>query len=94
VPQWQSLQVGQRLNAEPTGQNWMTVELVEPNRTLVLRENTELPSGHSFDPQTGLKSRVYLDGIWGFYLRPAASTTGWAIGCRCGRRARRARTHR
>jgi hypothetical protein len=71
VPEWQSLQVGQRLNSEPTGQNWMTVELVEPNRTLVLRSNFELPSGHSFDPQPGPMSRVYLDGIWGFYLRPA-----------------------
>ena len=70
VPEWQSLQVGQRLNAEPTGQNWMTVAMLEPNRTLVLRENFELPSGHSFDPQSGPKSRVYLDGIWGFYLRP------------------------
>ncbi len=71
VPQWQSLQTGQRLNAEPAGQNWMTVEVAEPGRTLVLRENFELPSGHSFDPQSGPKSRVYLDGIWGFYLRPA-----------------------
>jgi proline iminopeptidase len=71
VPEWQDLQQGQRLNSEPTGQNWMTVELVEPRRTLVLRSNFELPSGHSFDPQAGPKSRVYLDGIWGFYLQPA-----------------------
>ena len=71
VPEWQSLQVGQRLNAEPTGKNWMTVELLDPNRTLVLRENFELPTGHSFDPRSGPKSRVFLDGIWGFYLQPA-----------------------
>ncbi len=71
VPEWQSLQVGQRLNTEPSGQNWMTVELLEPNRTLVLRSNFELPSGHSFDPRSGPKSRVFLDGIWGFYLRSA-----------------------
>jgi hypothetical protein len=71
VPQWQSLQVGQRLNSEPSGQNWMTVELAEPHRALVLRSNFELPSGHSFDPQSGPRARVYLDGIWGFYLRPA-----------------------
>ena len=69
VPEWQSLQQGQRLNSEPSGQNWMTVAVVEPNRTLVLRSNFELPSGHSFDPRTGPRSRVYLDGIWGFYLR-------------------------
>jgi hypothetical protein len=30
-----------------------------------------LPSGHSFDPRSGPRSRVYLDGIWGFHLRPA-----------------------
>jgi hypothetical protein len=71
MPEWQSLEVGQRLNSEPTGQNWMTVAVVELNRTLVLRSNFELPSGHSFDPRTGPRSRVYLDGIWGFYLRPA-----------------------
>jgi len=73
VPEWQSLEVGQRLNLEPSGQNWMTVAVLEPNRTLVLRSNFELPSGHSFDTQSGPQSRVYLDGIWGFHLRPAPS---------------------
>ncbi len=71
VPEWQSLREGQRLNSEPSGQNWMTVAVVEPNQTLVLRSNFELPSGHSYDPRSGPRSRVYLDGIWGFYLRPA-----------------------
>jgi hypothetical protein len=71
VPEWQNLEAGQGLNSEPAGRNWMTAELIEPNRTLVLRSNFELPSGHSFDPQPGPRSRVYLDGIWGFYLRPA-----------------------
>lgn len=71
VPAWQSLQVGQRLNTEPTGHNWMTVEVIQPDRALVLRSNFELPSGHSFDPHAGPRSRVYLDGTWGFYLRPA-----------------------
>ena len=73
VPERQSLQQGQRLNSEPSGQNWMTVAVVEPNRTLVMRSNFELPSGHSFDPRTGPRSRVYPDGIWGFYLRQAPS---------------------
>jgi hypothetical protein len=90
VPEWQSLQVGQRLNAEPSGQNWMTVELLEPNRTLVLRENFELPSGHSFDPQSGPKSSVYLDGIWGFYLRPAPGRQTRLVAHTRGRTSRQA----
>ena len=71
VPERQHLQQGQRLNSEPGGQNWMTAEVVEPDRTLVLRSATALPSGRSFDPRTAPRPRVYLDGIWGFYLRPA-----------------------
>jgi hypothetical protein len=71
VPEWQSLKEGQRLNSEPSGQNWMTVAVLEPNRALVLRSNFELPSGRSFDPRSGPLSRVYLDGVWGFHLRPA-----------------------
>ena len=38
---------------------------------LVLRSNFELPSGRSFDPRSGPLSRAYLDGVWGFHLRPA-----------------------
>jgi hypothetical protein len=30
-----------------------------------------LPSGRSFDPRTAPLPRAYLEGIWGFYLRPA-----------------------
>jgi hypothetical protein len=71
VPEWQSLQQGQRLNSEPSGKNWMIVEVVEPDRTLVLRSTTALPSCRSFDPRTAPLPRVYLDGIWGFYLRSA-----------------------
>ena len=70
VPEWQHLQQGQRLNSEPSGQNWMTAEVVEPDRTLVLRSTTALPSGRSFDPRAAPLPRAYLDGIWGFYLRP------------------------
>jgi hypothetical protein len=62
---------GQRLNSEPSGQNWMIAEVVEPDRALVLRSTTALLSGRSFDPRTAPPPRVYLDGIWGFYLRPA-----------------------
>jgi len=71
VPQWQSLQTGQRLNAEPAGQNWMTVEVAEPGRTLVLRENFELPSGHSFDPLPAVRPEVPGVPGWDLGLLPA-----------------------
>jgi len=75
VPEGQSLEVGQRLNVSPDGQNWMTVAAVEPGRTLVLRAAAELPSGRSFDPRPADLPRAYLDGIWGFYLQPAPGGT-------------------
>ena len=71
VPEWQNLQVGQRLNVVPGGQGWMTVAMVEPGRALVLRASAELPSGRSFEPRPAHLPRAFLDGIWGFYLQPA-----------------------
>ena len=59
---------------------WRSVALVEDASLsgrlmqqcpLVLRSNFELPSGRSFDPRSGPLSRAYLDGVWGFHLRPA-----------------------
>jgi proline iminopeptidase len=70
VPEWQQLAEGQRLTASRNGLAWFTVAVVEPNRTLVLRSNLELPSGHSFDPRSAFLPRAYLDGIWAFHLRP------------------------
>jgi hypothetical protein len=67
VPEWQDLEVGRHLKG-PT--NWWTVVVVDPNRTLVLQSSYRLPSGQSFDPQSGPLPRVYADGIWGFHLRP------------------------
>ena len=80
--------VGVPLRAEPVGQvgllggckqprreKWMTVAAVEPDHILVLRATTELPSGRSFDPRPADLPRAYLDGIWGFYLRPAPGGT-------------------
>ncbi len=70
VPEWQSVQVGQRLIEASDGRNWFTVELVEPNRTLVLRTIIDLLSGRSVDPNARLP-RAYADGVWSFNLRPA-----------------------
>ncbi|WP_354637178.1 hypothetical protein [Kitasatospora camelliae] len=75
VPEWQSLEEGQRLNAAPDGQSWFAVALQEPGRTLVLRANLELPSGHSFDARSTPLPRAYMDGIWGFHLQPAPGDT-------------------
>jgi hypothetical protein len=70
VPEWQTLEEGQRLYRAPKGPNWWTVVVVEPNRTLVLQTSYGL-TGHSFDRRTGPVPRAYVEGIWGFHLRPA-----------------------
>lgn len=83
VPEWQSLEAGQHLYRvaapalhdagadAPEGPNWWTVAIVEPNRSLVLQTSYALPSGQGFDPQSGPIPRAYVDGTWGFHLRPA-----------------------
>lgn len=72
VPEWQSLEVGQRLGAPAlAGENWFTVVHVEPCRSLVLRGAYGMFSGRAFDPGAGPIPRVYVDGIWGFHLTPA-----------------------
>ena len=68
VPEWQRLEEGQQLKG-PT--NWWTVVMLAPSRTLVLQTAYELPSGQGFDPRSGPPPRAYMDGIWGFHLRPA-----------------------
>jgi hypothetical protein len=70
VPQWQNLQQGQRLNSMGNGRNWMTVAILEPGRTLVLRSIYEVPSFRTFDPRSGPPPRACVDAIWGFHLRP------------------------
>ncbi|NBM17909.1 SRPBCC family protein [Streptomyces sp. GC420] len=70
VPEWQSLKVGQRLVADRMGRVWFTVAVLEPDRTLVLRSDLGLPSGHSFDVPDRPWPQAYMDGVWGFHLRP------------------------
>jgi hypothetical protein len=70
VPEWQSLEVGQHLAQSPDGKNWFTVVAVEPGRTLVLRSNLDVSTGHSYDPAGSAPPRAYLDGIWSFHLSP------------------------
>jgi hypothetical protein len=69
VPEWQSLRVGQRLTG-PT--NWWTVVVLRPRSALVLRSSYGLLTGRSFDSQSGRLPPVYVDGSWGFHLRPTS----------------------
>ena len=73
VPEWQSLEVGQRLEQRVArrGQPWMTVAMVEPGRALVLRATAEMASCGPFDPRPARIPGAYLDGIWGSHLQPA-----------------------
>jgi hypothetical protein len=70
VPEWQSLEEGQHLSRVPKGENW-TVVVLEPDRALVLHAAYGTFSGRSFDPRSGPVPWAYIDGIWGFHLRPA-----------------------
>jgi proline iminopeptidase len=71
VPEWQGLEEGQHLYRAPKGENWFTVVVLEPNRTLVLHSAYGMFSGRSFDPRSGPAPWAYIDGIWGFHLRAA-----------------------
>ncbi len=72
-PEWQHLKVGQQLSrASAPGQQpgSFTVAALEPNRTLVLRSSYRLFTGRDFDPSSGPPPTAWVDGIWGFHLRP------------------------
>ena len=73
VPEWQHLEEGQRLSrASAPGQEpgSFTVVTLEPNRTLVLRSSYGLFTGRDFDPSSAAAPVPWVDGIWGFHLRP------------------------
>jgi hypothetical protein len=77
VPEWQGLKQGQHLARVSApgnkGPSWFTVEVLEPNRTLVLHSTYGMFSGLSFDPSSGPVPWAYVDGSWGFYLRATPS---------------------
>jgi hypothetical protein len=73
-PEWQGLLEGDRMMSTPDGATWFTAAIVDEPRTLVLRADIELPSGHAFDP-TGPLPRAFSEGVWGFHLRPIESGT-------------------
>ena len=71
VPEWQSLRQGQPLNSMAHGRDQMTVAVLEPGRTLVLRSIYQVPSFRTVEPRPGPPPRDCADAIWGFHLRPA-----------------------
>ena len=73
-PEWQTLEIGERIASHPSGRSWFVVAAVEPEQTLVLRASLELPTGRPFDPDRG-RPRFFIDSSWAFVLEPLASRT-------------------
>ena len=57
VPQWQNLHEGQRLNSMAHGRDQMTVAVLEPGRTMVLRSLYQVPSFRTVEPRP---ARIHL----------------------------------
>jgi hypothetical protein len=73
VPEWQVVTEGQplsRVAAPGQEPGSFTVVTLEPNQTLVLRSSYGLFTGRDFHPGCGPVPRPWVDGIWGFHLRP------------------------
>ena len=89
VPERRDLHEGQHLSVVASGQSWFTVAVAEPERTLVLRSSTELPSSRPFDARSASLPQAYIDGICGFHLQPAdGGRTRLVIRVRCRSRPR------
>ncbi len=76
VEEWQELAEGQlllRASVPGTqGPAFFTVELLEPNKTLVLHAAYGMFTGRSFDRRSDPFPWAYIDGIWAFHLHPTA----------------------
>lgn len=67
-PEWQHIQVGDRLASTPSGNTWFEVAAVEPERFLALRAPLDLGrQARPFDT-AGLRPRFYSDSTWCFLL--------------------------
>jgi hypothetical protein len=66
-PEWQSLAVGDRVVCTPDGGAWFEVELLDPERVLVLRSSIDARRRKPFDP-SGPKPRFFSEGVWAFVL--------------------------
>ena len=87
-PEWQTLEVGERIASHPSGRSWFVVAEVEPERTLVLRASLELPTGRPYDPDEE-RPRCFVDSSWAFVLEPLASRTRLLVRTTSAARPRR-----
>lgn len=65
-PEWQHLEVGDRLAAAPKGNVWFEVAAIEPERFLALRASFDV-RGRPYDPR-GRRPRAFSDSVWCFLL--------------------------
>lgn len=65
-PEWQHIDVGDRLASTPSGSAWFEVAAVEPERFLALRTRLDL-RGRPL-AAVGTRPHYYLDSLWGFLL--------------------------
>jgi proline iminopeptidase len=67
-PEWQHIQVGDRLPSMPDNRAWWEVAALEPQRFLGLRASFDL-AGRPFEPSEH-RPRFFTDSMWGFLLQP------------------------
>lgn len=66
-PEWQTVEVGDRMLCTPNGRYWFQVERLEPERLLVLRSSIDIRTHRPFQP-AGPRPRSFVDGVWTFVL--------------------------
>ena len=66
-PEWQDLEVGDRVLCTPDSRYWFQVERLERERVLVLRSSIDVRRHTPFDP-AGPRPRFFVDGVWTFVL--------------------------
>ena len=66
-PEWQALEVGDRVECTPDGRYWFQVERLEPEHVLVLRSSIDMRTHRPFNP-AGPRPRCFVDGVWAFVL--------------------------
>ena len=73
-PDWQSLELGDRLASTPSGRTWFVVTELDPEKSLVLRASIDPLARRSYDPAEE-QPAVFVDSSWAFVLEPLASRT-------------------
>lgn len=66
-PEWQALEVGDRMLCTPDGSWWFKVERLDPERALVLRSSIDWGARRPFEPSRP-RPRFFGDGVWSFVL--------------------------